>query len=74
MNLEVLKILELILSVAIVLLVLIQTKSNTFSQSLTARFSFNRTKRGLEKIVFYLTIILIALFTVNSLIIVYLSK
>jgi len=74
MLIENLKIIQLILSVLLVLLILVQTKSNTFSSVLSSKFTMHRTKRGLESFVFYFTILLAVSFAINSLVIVYLSK
>ncbi len=67
MNLEFFKILEIILAILLVLFITIQTKSNSLSESVSSAFSFNRTKRGIEKIIFYMTIILITAFSINTL-------
>lgn len=67
MNLEFFKILEIILAILLVLFITIQTKSNSLSESVSSAFSFNRTKRGIEKIIFYMTIILIIAFSINTL-------
>lgn len=74
MSIDTLKIIEIILAVIIILLVLIQTKSNSFSQTLSSRFSFTRTKRGLENFVFYLTIFLSVSFVLNTILIILMSK
>lgn len=67
MNVDLLKIIEIILAVLLVLVITIQTKSNALSESVSSAFSFNRTKRGVEKFVFYFTIVLIVLFSSNTL-------
>lgn len=74
MDINNLKILEIVVSIILILLILIQTKSNNFSSSLSSRFSFQRTKRGLESFVFYLTILLSVGFTLNTLVLVLLHK
>jgi protein translocase SecG subunit len=74
MNIQTLKIAEIVISVLLVLLILIQTKTNGFSQSLSSRFSFHRTKRGLENFVFYLTIVLSVIFVVNTLVLILMNK
>jgi protein translocase SecG subunit len=74
MIIDFLKVMHLIISILVVCLVLVQTKSNNFSSVLSGKFNTNRTKRGLEVFVFYLTIVLVVAFMVNSLAIVYLSK
>jgi len=67
MNLETLKIIEIVLAVLLVLFITIQTKSNSLSESVSSAFSFNRTKRGVEKFIFYFTILLIVVFSANTL-------
>jgi protein translocase SecG subunit len=67
MNLELLKTLEIIFAILLVIVITIQTKSNSLSESVSSAFSFNRTKRGVEKLIFYLTIILIVAFSINTL-------
>lgn len=71
MNSEILKIIEIILAIILVGLITIQTKSNTLSESVSSAFSFNRTKRGFEKFIFYLTIVLVVLFSANTLVLVF---
>ena len=66
MNLEIFKIIEVVLAVLLVLFITIQTKSNSLSESVSSAFSFNRTKRGIEKIIFHSTIILIIAFSFNT--------
>jgi preprotein translocase subunit SecG len=66
MNLEFFKILEIILAVILVLLITVQTKSNSLSESVSSAFSFNRTKRGVEKFIFFLTIFIIFTFSFNT--------
>lgn len=71
--LRVSKIAQLILAGFIMLLVLIQSKGLGLSNSLSGVGGFYRTRRGIEKLVFILTIFFGALFVVNSVLIVYLS-
>jgi protein translocase SecG subunit len=74
MDINTLKTIEIVISIILILLILIQTKSNNFSSSLSSRFSFQRTKRGLESFVFYLTIVLSIGFSVNTILLVLLNK
>lgn len=74
MDINTLKIIEIVLCVVLILLILVQTKSNSFSSTLSSRFSFQRTKRGLESFVFYLTIFLSIGFSLNTIILVLLNK
>ncbi len=66
MNIEILKIIELVLAVLIILLVSIQTKSNSLNESISNVFTYSRNLRGFEKFVFYLTILLMVGFVVNT--------
>lgn len=66
MNIQTLKFIEIFISVILVVLITFQTKGNTLSESVTSTFSLNRTKRGAEKAIFYLTIILIVAFVINT--------
>lgn len=66
MNTQTLKIIEIAISLILVVLITFQTKGNTLSESVTSTFSLNRTKRGAEKAIFYLTIILTIAFIINT--------
>jgi preprotein translocase subunit SecG len=66
MNTDVLKIIEIVLAVLIILLVTIQTKSNSLNESISNVFTYSRNLRGFEKFVFYLTILLIVGFVINT--------
>ncbi len=74
MDINLLKTIQIVTSIFLIVLILVQTKSNNFSSSLSSRFSFQRTKRGLENFVFYLTIFLSIGFSVNTVILVLLNK
>ncbi len=67
------KILQICLAALLIILVLIQSKSSGLSSSLKSSFSMYRSLRGVEKIVFVLTIIAGSLVVINSLVIVLLS-
>ena len=58
---------QIIASLALILLVLIQSKSGGLSGSVANSFGMYRSRRGVEKGVFILTIIFGVIFTVNSL-------
>jgi len=74
MDINNLKIIEIVVSVFLILLILIQTKTNNFSTTISSRFAFQRTKRGLENFVFYLTIFLSLGFSINTILLVLLNK
>lgn len=61
------------MSILIVLLVLIQSKSAGLSSGLKSSFSMYRSLRGVEKTIFIATVVLGVLLVVNSLTIVLLS-
>ena len=68
-----LQIIHIILSLLIVGLVLIQSKGGGFTSGVGSSIGFYRSRRGLEKIVFVITIIVAVLIVVNSLLLVLLS-
>ena len=67
------KIAQIIMSILIVFLVLIQSKSAGLSSGLKSSFSMYRSLRGVEKTIFVATVVLGVLLVVNSLTIVLLS-
>jgi len=60
-------IIQIIASIALILLVLIQSKSGGLSGSVANSFGAYRSRRGIEKGIFILTIFFGIVFTVNSL-------
>lgn len=71
--LSTLKILQVIVSVILIGLVLIQSKSSGLSSSLKNSFSMYRSLRGFERVIFISTAVSGALLVINSLAIVLLS-
>ena len=71
--LGILKIMQIIVSIVLVALVLIQSKSAGLSSSLKSSFNMYRSLRGVEKIVFVLTIVFGVLLVLNSLALVLVS-
>ena len=71
--LGILKIVQIIVSIILVALVLIQSKSAGLSSSLKSSFNMYRSLRGVEKIVFVLTIVFGVLLVLNSLALVLVS-
>jgi len=71
--LGILKIVQIIVSIVLVALVLIQSKSAGLSSSLKSSFNMYRSLRGVEKIVFILTIVFGVLLVLNSLALVLVS-
>jgi protein translocase SecG subunit len=67
------QILQLVVSLLITVLVLVQTKGKGLSSFFGGNSGFYSTRRGLEKIIFIVTIVLGILLTVNSLFIIYIS-
>ncbi len=67
------KILQIILCVLMVALILVQSKSSGLSSSFKSSFSMYRSLRGVEKIIFILTVVSGILLVLNSLAIVLLS-
>jgi preprotein translocase subunit SecG len=67
------RIFQLILAILITFLVLIQSKGTGLSSAVGNIGGYYRTKRGIEKLVFVITVISGVLFVLNSLFIVLLS-
>ncbi len=63
----VLMITQAVISVLLSLIVLIQSKDEGLSATFQANQSFQATRRGADKVIFYATIVLGALFVLNSL-------
>lgn len=63
---QVVFILQIILAGLLVLVIIIQQKGTGLGGTFGGELSFYRTKRGAEKILFYLTIIFAVLFIVFS--------
>ncbi len=64
---------QIILSVLLTIFVLVQSREGGLSSAVSGGTAY-RSKRGLEKVVFIGTIVLGALFALNSLWLIYLSK
>jgi preprotein translocase subunit SecG len=65
--LNIIKIIQLVLSIIITLLVLIQSKGTGLSSAFGGAGGFYRTRRGVEKLVFASTIVIGVLLVLNSL-------
>lgn len=59
-------IIQIVLAVLLVLVIIIQQKGTGLGSSFGGELSFYRTKRGAEKMLFYLTIILASVFIALS--------
>ncbi len=70
---SVLLITQIILSVLIVAAILLQAQGNGFGAAWGGGGETYHTRRGIEKVVFYLTIAAVALFTIVSLAVVAIS-
>lgn len=64
---------QMFFSLFIVVLILIQGKDGGLSSSVGNSISMYRSRRGIEKTVFYLTIVSALILISNSLLIIYLS-
>ncbi len=60
------KVIQIVLSVLVVVAILIQSKGVGLSSVFTAGSWVYRSKRGLEKALFVLTIVLVVLFIITS--------
>lgn len=69
-----LKILQIILSALVIFLILIQSKTQGLSAGVASAFTMYRSRRGVEKVVFILTILFSILLVGNSLILLILAK
>jgi preprotein translocase subunit SecG len=67
------KILQIVVSVILVLLVLIQGKGGGLSSTFGGSFTMYRSKRGAEKVIFVFTIFLAIVLIVNSLMLISLT-
>lgn len=62
----VLKIIQIVLTLALMAMILIQSKGKGLVSGIGSSFTFYRSKRGVERIVFILTIIIAILLIINS--------
>ncbi len=60
------QILQIIISILLVALVLIQSKGKGLTSAVGSSIGFYKSRRGLERVVFGLTITLLLVFIVNS--------
>jgi preprotein translocase subunit SecG len=60
-------VIQIIASIILILLVLIQSKASGLSSSVANSFGIYRSRRGVERGVFILTIVMAVVFTINSL-------
>lgn len=67
------KIVQVALSVILIILVLIQSKSTGLSSAFGGSGAFYRTRRGIERVVFVFTVVSGVLFVGNSLLLVLLG-
>ena len=65
---------QIVISVLIILVILVQSKGTGLFSAFTGSIGFYRSRRGLEKFIFILTIILGLMLILNSLVITLLSK
>ncbi|OGC47132.1 preprotein translocase subunit SecG [candidate division WWE3 bacterium RIFCSPHIGHO2_01_FULL_42_13] len=67
------KLLQILLAALLTLFVLIQSKGIGLSSAFSNVGGFYRTRRGVEKLIFGLTVTFGVIFVINSLVIVFLS-
>jgi preprotein translocase subunit SecG len=70
MNPIVLKISQIILTILMIILVEIQAKGKGLASGIGGNFTFYRSKRGVERFIFILTVVVTVLLVVNSLLLV----
>ncbi|MCL5409611.1 MAG: preprotein translocase subunit SecG [Patescibacteria group bacterium] len=66
MQLNIIYILQIVLAILLGTLILLQAKGTGLGSTFGGELSFYRTKRGVEKLLFYLTIIVSSLFLIIS--------
>lgn len=64
---NILLIVQIIVSVLLIIAILLQNRGQGLSQSFGGSGEFYRSKRGLEKILFWFTITMVCLFLITSL-------
>ena len=64
---------QIVISALIILVILIQSKGKGLFSAFTGSIGFYRSRRGLEKVIFILTIVLGLMLIINSLVITLLS-
>jgi len=69
-----LNIIQILVSVALIVLLILQSKGGSLSRMFGAETSISRTRRGIEKTIFNFTIGLIVLFMIISVISVLVSR
>lgn len=67
MNLQIIAIFQLILGIILIGLILLQVKGTGLGSAFGGDMGFYRTKRGVEKLLFYFTIIITFLFLTSAL-------
>ncbi len=65
---NILLIVQVIVSVLLIVAILLQNRGQGLSASFGGSGEFYRSKRGLEKILFWLTVILVGFFLITSLV------
>lgn len=66
MKIQIFAIIQIVLGILLSILILLQTKGTGLGSTFGGEMSFYSTKRGLEKILFYMTIIVSALFLITA--------
>lgn len=68
MNINIFSFIQIVLGLAFIALVLLQAKGSGLGSAFGGELGFYRTKRGFEKLLFYLTIIIATLFLISAII------
>lgn len=66
MNKQVFYIFQIFLSIILIILILMQAKGTGLGSTFGGESGFYRTRRGVEKMLFYLTMVVIGLFLISS--------
>jgi len=62
----IIKIVQIILSILVTTMVLLQSKNGGLASSVSGAFTMYRSRRGLEKVIFIVTILSSILLSINS--------
>jgi preprotein translocase subunit SecG len=67
MDKQIIYLIQVILGLILIGLIILQSKGNSLGGSFGGNMSFYSTRRGAEKMMFYLTIVIAAVFLITSL-------
>lgn len=68
MNIQTFSAIQILLGIILILLILLQVKGTGLGSTFGGNFSFYQTRRGVEKLLFILTMVIGGLFLISSVI------